>query len=270
LDAFEHSAKRYFSHKGIAPERQVEKVLYNIDLSDVRAWVRENEGELKDLTFAAFMSRLREEVLATDWEWEMAQALTKKQGEDERFAEWASGIREANDTLSTNPRFHIAPEKMRDHLLLHCHEDLRRDYLIGNKDGCYDSIKEFSKWLRTVSDLDLALAARKAQISRHLAASIAASTKAHLKNSTNAAKGTSAGKAAGETGGGGTGARIYVYALTAEERKILDEHQGCYQCRRVYVEHHARDCPDKGKMLTLAEYSKRKLTTALAEAVRAE
>ncbi|KAG6881209.1 hypothetical protein C0993_002403, partial [Termitomyces sp. T159_Od127] len=147
LDYFEYCAKRYFSHKGIAVDKQVEKVLYNVDSSDVRAWVRENEEELKGLTFPVFMSCLRGQVLATDWEWATAQCLTKKQGEEERFAEWASNLREANDTLINNKRFYIPTDRIRDHLLLHCLDDLRMEYSIGNKDGCYNSIKDFSKWL---------------------------------------------------------------------------------------------------------------------------
>ncbi|KAG6864320.1 hypothetical protein C0993_009007 [Termitomyces sp. T159_Od127] len=258
-------------HKGIVVNKQVEKVLYNVDSSDVRAWVQENEEELKGLTFPVFMLRLRGQVLATDWEWATAQCLTKKQGEEERFAEWASNLREVNDTLINNKRFYIPTDRIHNHLLLHCLDDLRMEYSIGNKDGCYNSIKDFSKWLKWVGDLDLALAACKTQMSKQLAASIAALTKAHLKNMANTSKGQ-AGKGAGVTGDlvMGSTTRVYVYPLTAEERKILDEHRGCYQCRKVYIDHRSRDCPDKGKLLTLADYDKRKLTPAFAEAVRRE
>ncbi|KAG6882171.1 hypothetical protein C0993_011697, partial [Termitomyces sp. T159_Od127] len=130
LDYFEYCAKHYFSYKGIMVDKQVEKVLYNVDSSDVQ----ENEEELKGLTFPVFMSCLRGEVLATDWEWATAQCLTKKQGEEERFAEWASNLREANNTLINNKRFYILTDRICDHLLLHCLNDLRMEYSISNKD----------------------------------------------------------------------------------------------------------------------------------------
>lgn len=63
---------------------------------------------------------------------------------------------------------------------------------------------------------------------------------------------------------------MYVYALTAEERSILDEHQRCYQCHCLYVTHCAKDCPEKGKALTLVEYNIQKLTNAFAEKAKAE
>lgn len=274
LDAFEYSAKRFFSHKSIKEEERVEKVMYNIDSSDVRAWVRENEEELKALTFSMFMARLRSLVLATDWAWEVAPELTLKQREDENFREWANNLREANDTLSTYPRFYIVPAKLRDHLLLHCQDDLRREYTLWNKDDCLDDIKDFHVWLRAVSDLDTVLKARKDQLSKHLANSIAQSTKNHFKNVTNTPKtsdtnypapGRSDGNAKGSTNTPGqTSARVYVYALTSDERAILDQHSGCYRCRRLYVGHRARECPEGEKPLTLAEYETRKLTPAFA------
>ncbi|KAG6881006.1 hypothetical protein C0995_003406, partial [Termitomyces sp. Mi166 len=60
---------------------------------------------------------------------------------------------------------------------------------------------------------------------------------------------------------------FYMYALTGEEKKILDKHRGCYQCRCIYVDHCAAACPDKGKVLSLAKYEKRKLMLALVEAI---
>lgn len=113
----------------------MEKVLYNVDSSNIRAWVKENKDELKALTLSVFMAQLRGEVLAMDWMCEMVQLLTKKQGEEERFVEWASNLREANDTLSSDTHFHIGPDKMRNYLLLYCYEDLRHEYHIRNKDG---------------------------------------------------------------------------------------------------------------------------------------
>ncbi|KAG6895464.1 hypothetical protein C0993_009538, partial [Termitomyces sp. T159_Od127] len=240
LDSFEYSAKRYFSHKGIPVDKQVKKVLYNIDSSEVWAWVREKEEELK--------------------------------GEDERFAEWASNLWEANDTLINNKRFYILTEKLCDHLLLHCLDDLRMEYMIGNKDDCYDGIKEFSKWLKMVGDLDTALVAWKAQISKQWAAAVAASTKTHLKNILNSSK-AQPNKGTAATQDNPTASadtRMYMYPLTGEERKLLDKHRGCYQCRRVYVDHRLRECSDKGTLLTLAEYEKCKLTPAFVEAARKE
>lgn len=80
LNAFKHYMKRYFSHKGIKAEKQVEKVLYNIDSCDMQVWVKENESELKALTFSIFIAQLKEKVLATNWMLEMAQTADKETG----------------------------------------------------------------------------------------------------------------------------------------------------------------------------------------------
>ncbi|KAG6875011.1 hypothetical protein C0993_011204, partial [Termitomyces sp. T159_Od127] len=274
LDEFEYNCRRYFSHREVEEGKQVERIMYNVDVPEVRAWVRENEKELKELTFSVFMARLRGIVLSTDWAWEVAQTLSTKQGEDERFMGWANNLREANDILVTMPRFHIPAEKLRDHILLHCHDDVRREYGLGNKDECYDNIKDFNQWLRTVANIDSVIAARKSQISKYITNSLAASVKSQLKLASNSGKAgggvtNTAGKGGG-TGAMAVGGRVHVYPLTAEERRILNEHAGCYQCRKLYVEHRAAGCPDRGKTLTLEEYEKRKLTPEFAAAAQLE
>ncbi|KAG6884885.1 hypothetical protein C0992_005659, partial [Termitomyces sp. T32_za158] len=74
--------------------------------------------------------------------------------------------------------------------------------------------------------------------------------------------------------GGGTSksnvtACVHVYLLMAEERGLLNEHSSCYQCRRVYVDHRAVNCPEKGKALTLEDYSACRLTPEMAATAQA-
>ncbi|KAG6887282.1 hypothetical protein C0995_016433 [Termitomyces sp. Mi166 len=146
LDEFEYSAMCFFVHKNIAEDKKVEKV---------HAWVKENDAALQALTFPVFMACLCALVLSSSWEWEVAQNLLKKQGEDEKFSEWAGGLQKANDSLSTNPCFYITLEHLCDHILLHCYEDIHHDYNLGNrKEKVYNKIEDFNEWLRTVADID--------------------------------------------------------------------------------------------------------------------
>ncbi|KAG6869409.1 hypothetical protein C0995_003399, partial [Termitomyces sp. Mi166 len=108
------------------------------------------------------------------------------------------------------------------------------------------------------------------QISKMFTNALVASTKNHLQSITNTGKTMSTVALTDWISPSTTvlpnaKAHFYVYALTGEEKKILDEHRGCYQCRRIYVDHHAAACPDKGKVLSLAEYGKQKLMPALVE-----
>lgn len=61
---------------------------------------------------------------------------------------------------------------------------------------------------------------------------------------------------------------ILMFMLIAKEWRILDEHQGCYQCCHWYVDHCARNCPDKRKALTLLKYNKCKLTPVFAKGAK--
>lgn len=197
--------------------------MFNIEAPVVHAWVRENEVELRGLTFAVFMARLRGIVLSTDWAWKVAQTLLKKQTDEESFDVWVSTLREANNIFITLPRFHIPSNKLWDHILLHCHDDVRREYALGNKDNCYDNITNLNQWLRTVSDIDKIIASRKSQISRYLADSIVAAGKSQLKNVMNNVKSASTGQTMKATSTGTTfnAARVDVYELTTKEHAIL-------------------------------------------------
>ncbi|KAG6870446.1 hypothetical protein C0995_012912, partial [Termitomyces sp. Mi166 len=66
LEEFEYKALHFFSHKNVEEAKRVEKVIYNIDSPEVRAWVKENDVELRKLTFAVFMARLHALVLSSD------------------------------------------------------------------------------------------------------------------------------------------------------------------------------------------------------------
>ncbi|KAG6874589.1 hypothetical protein C0993_000253, partial [Termitomyces sp. T159_Od127] len=221
------------------------------------------------------MTKLWSVVLVTDWQWEVAWTLSRKQVEDEWFLDWANNLRKANDILAGNTCFHILADQMQDHLLLHCHDDVQCEYALGNKDGGYDAIKEFQAWIRMVLDIDSVITARKAQISKYIAHSIAASMKSHLKNITNIGK--AGGASSSEKKGTGAGSQeegmskqVIVYPLTTKERQILNEHEGCYRCRKLYAGHQAATCPDGEKPLRLAEYETRKLMPEFAKKVKAD
>ena len=129
----------------------MEKVLYDIYNSNIWAWVRGNEEELKGLSFGMSMSCLRGELLLTDWEFEVAKALTKKQEENEKYLDWASGTYEVNDTLGLKSEYYIMPQEICKHLFLHCYNDLHHkykmhnEYKISNIEGSYNYMKDFSK-----------------------------------------------------------------------------------------------------------------------------
>lgn len=108
-------------------------------------------------------------------------------------------------------------------------------------------------------------------MSKHLANSIAQSTKNQLKNITNTSKFMRTGESIssgmscdeGESKPGMTlGSCIYVYVLMTEECTILDQHSSCYHGQKLPMTHCAWECFEGKKPLMLAEYEKCKLTPA--------
>jgi hypothetical protein len=64
-----------------------------------------------------------------------------------------------------------------------------------------------------------------------------------------------------------SGSNPYPPRLTDEERRLLNEHEGCFKCREFYVEHRAAQCT---KILSGKDYKVRTLQDALrAKAAKA-
>ncbi|KAG6839023.1 hypothetical protein C0991_006513 [Blastosporella zonata] len=100
LAEFRNCAKRHFAYKSIPADTQVSQILFCFDDHNVSAWIAVNDETLSTLTFENFLLRLRSKFLSSTWFLEYGKCLVTLQ-RDSPFGDWSSGIRHANNAVSS-------------------------------------------------------------------------------------------------------------------------------------------------------------------------
>lgn len=243
---------------------QVESILSRLQDLRTADWVEANEAALTALAFPDFMEKLRGEVLERDWDGKIKLSmLASKQGE-RPFHEWAYSVQTRNALLRGRPH------RFNDGAL--------RELLENNMDaGLELRIRRLAlattvplrDWIETVRVEDEFIAGERKEakeMAREMARKILAEQRT-LRSVTNVAS-----NSVHPAGGGGPSnssthrpsPTTALPRLAPAERAILFDHQGCFKCRQLYVDHKGANCPngfpDPG--------SYKPLTAAYAEAVR--
>ena len=235
LHRWEKSCKTYFRVKSVSAKKQVESVLSQLQEPRLEAWVEAKEEELKSLDFASFMDKLRDRALIRDWDRKIKlEMLATKQG-DTPFLDWAYGLVNRNELLKGRPCY-FSEEALcelfrntMDHSL-----ELRMRKIAFGGDA------EIRDWIEEVG-LEAEL----------LADQRAASRDWRREDQQPRGRGGSSGRALGARieGTGSMGPRPTASSsglprLTAAERTLILDHQGCFKCRQLYVDHIGANCPN--------------------------
>ena len=199
-----------------------------------------------------------------DWDRKIKLSmLASKQGE-RPFHEWAYGMQTCNALLRGRP-YHFSEEALRE--TLENNMDVGLELRVRRL--ALATTLSLREWVETVKVEDEFVAGERKEakeMAREIARRILTEQKT-LRNVTNIASGS-----ARPTGVGGpsnsTAQRplptTALPKLTPAERTILFDHQGCFKCRQLYVNHKGADCPNGFP----APSSYKTLTAAYAEAVR--
>ncbi|KAH9027403.1 hypothetical protein EDB85DRAFT_1868336, partial [Lactarius pseudohatsudake] len=262
---FENHAENYFlnAKNGVADTEKVTKILGCFDSPLVNDWISVNRGRLRAMTFEEFMSTLRLRWLPKNWEEDvctqvMGARLDPRQATFETFA---ADIQTLNVALRGTSS-HIDDDQMRKHLEANIDPDLRR---LGRREKV-STITDFYAWLERMTEID-----DERQFDRKRIADICDDrnrltkkpydpSRSSYQNRTNLTQGTAT---QGATTTPTTTASTFPPKLTGEERRLLQEHEGCFKCRAFYAGHRADKCA-----ITLSGKNYRTLT--VQDALRAK
>ncbi|KAJ7120479.1 hypothetical protein C8R43DRAFT_900788, partial [Mycena crocata] len=223
---FEYAVKCYFNAKLCDNAKKVSTILGCFQDVHVQDWLRPNEEQehVAKLLLPAFMAEFRTCFLPDNWESTThTQLMQCRMRNEETFEKYHTRIIAIHSLLIRTPsqldatrlRHTIEGNMVAD--LQHCHNDDNAAKAIAA-----DKLKD---WITRMKVLDRARKAKK-------------TSNDHRRNSgpppTNS---TSSSSSSNST-------RNYCPALTAEERKLLNKHRGCTKCRRPYVSHQAKQCPN--------------------------
>ncbi|KAG6838662.1 hypothetical protein C0991_009867, partial [Blastosporella zonata] len=231
LAEFRNCAKRHFAYKSIPADTQVSQILFCFDDHNVSAWIAANDETLSTLTFENFLLQY-------------GKCLVTPQ-RDSPFGDWSSGIRHANNAVSSVATLFQSDARLRVWIRILMHEDLQAEYTAkntsadGGQAGTLDNIVELDDWCMAVGHIDEGLRAKRERESKSYLRQLKAmgnlsSAQPSSTPTANFADTRSHNNAATPQSGSRP-PRSYALPLTMEERNLLAANKGCTACRKVFL-----------------------------------
>lgn len=246
LRDFSEAVEGYVKRQKIPPESVVEEIWDSFKSVKLRTWLRPRKDDFIALPFAAFITKIREKLLGADWAAVHARKVrARQQGATESFDDFSTAVRELNDLLLDSPH-HLDDDTLRTQLIAQSLEELSTLY---NKDeDKLNEIEDFDDWVDAVIEIDaerIAANNRTEATLRRILAEQAAATAAKRPASNLPPSDRDSKRARKENIPSAVippSARLPP--LDPSERLLLENNSGCTKCRRVFVTHTHRDCPN--------------------------
>ena len=232
-------------------------------------WAEANEAALVQLDFSEFMEKLRGQALEKDWDRKIKLAmLASKQG-DCPFHEWAYEMQTRN-ALLRGRSYHFEDDTLRETLENNMDQGLE----LRIRRLAVAATVPLRDWIETVKAEDefVSRERKEAKEMYRMERAEYRVERTGMKNITNSGRtgGTDSnfGRSIGARNIGNPSGRptngAVLPRLTQAERTIIYDHQGCFKCRRLYVDHKGANCPNDFP----SGSSYKPLTVEYAEAVR--
>ena len=255
LHQWERACLNYFRHRRIGPSVQVEDVLFEVKDLRLSRWIEAREESLKDLSFSAFMSELRDEALDPNWARMLRTEILRTRQDDRPFFDWVCEVECKNAILAPVSSARISDQQLRDHF------EAQMDVALAQRcqKSSIVSIVEYRSWTNAVKQEDKLLR-QDLENARSVSLGV-------LAENSRQRSGTAIGSSARSNPSSSVPvppSSSTMPKLTEEEKRILGDHDGCFRCRRLFAGHRTRECPNGFPEKHV------RITTAMAEAARDE
>ena len=234
---FEYSAKMFFVNAkgGVTDDQKVARVLGCFMDALVRDWVDCEMNTLIALSFPDFMKTFRERWLSPNWEHEItAQILGARLDPiKDRFENWVTRIQKLNVTLRGTTS-HLDNVKLRAQLEAGLDLDL---HILAADNGAHE-VKDLQTWVDKVRTLDRKRQNDRKRCLSELEQYLRNPKRTYAPDRTQTPTAQPSASSSSENKGG----RTYPPRLTDDERKLLQDNDGCFKCRRFFAGHRAENC----------------------------
>jgi hypothetical protein len=236
---FENGAYSYFSFKDMKLEKEVSKVAGGLQDTCVQTWYRLNCAAVDAAGFPAFMKSVRESWLDVGWEQEVKLTILASHQGNTPISDWIMLLKSTN-TLLLGHTCHLSKVDLRNHIQSHIHADTMTSTMIAEL-HLLNTYNKYKHALKVIDDAriradELLKSALKQMMIQP----------ANICHPSNPRHGTSSSSTTSNMLVSTTNSRTpnRVPSLTAVERALLVNHNGCFKCRHFYTTHKSSDCPD--------------------------
>ncbi|RDB15414.1 Transposon Ty3-G Gag-Pol polyprotein [Hypsizygus marmoreus] len=243
---FEKMCQRFFSHKSIAPNEQVQRIIYNFEDTSVQDWLDADFDKFVALTFPNFATEFMKKWLPLYWEDDILMRVIRMQ-DNRPFWPWVIDIKKCNLLLVGKP-LHVAVGTMKAHLTTRFDPPLRAVYRSADNFETMETMTVFDNWVDEVRKIDDRIRAHserngKAYIDKLVAQSVAARIplSSNISNTLPAPphQSTPTPSTSSNTS---RPPRPFIPRLSDAEKSLLASNGGCYKCRLFYTGHYADSC----------------------------
>jgi hypothetical protein len=219
------------------------------------------------LTLEEYIAELSAHVLDKNWAHQTRQQiLSARQPEGSRFVDWRIEMENLNAVLTTSAqRFALTPEALRGLLEANARAALATS--LAHKP--IDATLSYQDWSDEVHSRDQDLRDEEKRLDAQLTVNRNAyrEKKTLLQRMESKPTGNGAYKTSASNNTDQT-SRATLPKLTDEDRRLLDEHEGCRRCRVFYTDHRGDNCPMKKTNTWPDPATYKPLTQAMALAAK--
>ena len=227
-------AKAFFREKDVAPDRQVARISGSLTDSGHLEWYDANETNLESGSFEDFCTAFRAKFVSNRDDHKLqAQLYGSKQG-DHEFLDWAQDVCRIN-RLIIGSDAHLSDAQLSHILRGNCEPELLKK--LGTFTLNADPSTNLQGWISEIQEVYEELSEECARIRRMMESML----KAAKPKTTPANPATSTSTQPPRPSQPREG---MIPKLTATEKQLLSDNQGCFKCRRVFMDHMSRDCPN--------------------------
>ncbi|KAG1894463.1 uncharacterized protein F5891DRAFT_1195168 [Suillus fuscotomentosus] len=209
---WENACATYFMHKEIEPQNQVKMVAFGMLDPRLHTWYLAQRVTLDVGTFLEYMTALKGAWLETHWDTKLQKKVLGSQQGGRAFYEWALELQNQNTLLYGNAA-HLTDAQLRNQLEANICDDLTTAEVRHLDDKRLEDLAMHKR-----------LADEAYKTSRRTNQSYTASKTTYSLLTNNSAP--------------------RLGPLTVAERTLLADNKGCFKCRKFYVSHRLRECPD--------------------------
>ena len=220
----------------MANDKQVESVLVGLQDFHIAGWARANAAELKTLKFSEFMEKLCEETLEENWDRAIMLEIHDSKQRERPFSDWVHHLQNCNALLQGREEYHYDDASLRltlkKNMAVDLEEQVRRLEIPQGtrfKDWAEKVKKEDKVRLRDDEKAEKRLVEMARKMHKNEQRVVEAKKNTYPPRTTLAPRNMNSKP---------------LPKLMPSERNIILNHQGCFKCRRLYIDHIGANCPN--------------------------
>lgn len=233
FNRWESMCKRFFATKKVPEDEKVSRVIYHLENPAMIEWINVEEEELLGMTFATFCTTFKKKWFPKSWEDTIRARMISMQGR-RSFFDWQYAVR-ADNLLLVGTEDHIKEGDLRKFLFDRLNIELRAAYKRNDKKDEISDITDLNAWVEEVRTLDDELAEEDRR-TKNLWLS-------HMKDEPRVTTRSGPSSSKATTSASTTPTVSRPPKITDEERRLINENNGCLKCRKLYTDHWAKKCP---------------------------